>query len=338
EFEINSAGFRDREHSLENPQGVIRVAVLGDSYIEALQVPVEAMFASVLERELAERGAGTNQRFEVLSFGVSGFGTAQELLMLRHHVWQFKPDVVLLAFLAGNDIRNNSRELEPERLRPFFELINGELRPDFTFRSDPAFQNTLSRSFRLKTKLYNASRVLQVARAVYHGELSRRRASSKPAMADESVQAANSDEIGLDDQCFVTPTSEEWRAAWRLTERLIEQMNLECQQQNCQFAVTLVTSGIQVNPDDQLRQAYAKRLRVSDLGYADRRLVKFGERSGIPVIPLSSRLLKFARMQNVYLHGFSNTNPGEGHWNEHGHREAARICAAELLRIHDEEG
>lgn len=80
EFEINSAGFRDREHSLENPQGVIRVAVLGDSYIEALQVPVEAMFASVLERELAERGAGTNQRFEVLSFGVSGFGTAQELL------------------------------------------------------------------------------------------------------------------------------------------------------------------------------------------------------------------------------------------------------------------
>ena len=85
-FEVNSAGFRDREHTLDKPTDVIRVAVLGDSYIEALQVSTEAMFATVLEQELNSRKVFGQQRVEVLSFGVSGFGTAQELLMLRHHV------------------------------------------------------------------------------------------------------------------------------------------------------------------------------------------------------------------------------------------------------------
>jgi hypothetical protein len=82
EIRTNSAGFRDREHRLQKPEDVLRVAVLGDSYIEAFQVSQDEMFASVLEAELKSRKFGGDRRVEVLSFGVSDFGTAQELLML----------------------------------------------------------------------------------------------------------------------------------------------------------------------------------------------------------------------------------------------------------------
>src|SRR4051812_26091528 len=37
---INSDGLRDREHSIEKPPGTFRIAIIGDSYAEALQVPV----------------------------------------------------------------------------------------------------------------------------------------------------------------------------------------------------------------------------------------------------------------------------------------------------------
>src|SRR5438093_9901774 len=37
--EINSAGFRDREHELTKPAGTRRVLLLGASFVEALQVP-----------------------------------------------------------------------------------------------------------------------------------------------------------------------------------------------------------------------------------------------------------------------------------------------------------
>ena len=69
----------------------------------------------------------------MINFGVSGYGTAQELLTLRHYVWDYSPDIVLMAFLPGNDVRNNSKELEPEKLRPFFRLRDGELELDRSF-------------------------------------------------------------------------------------------------------------------------------------------------------------------------------------------------------------
>jgi hypothetical protein len=88
----NSQGFRDREHSLEKPEGVFRMLVLGDSITQGLGVrDDEAVFTSVLERELNERSDG---RFEVLNFGVSGYNTQQEVETLRQKGLDYAPDLV----------------------------------------------------------------------------------------------------------------------------------------------------------------------------------------------------------------------------------------------------
>src|SRR5256885_16836863 len=52
EIRISSAGVRDREHSIVKPAGVWRVAVLGDSFTDALQVAEDQRFTSVMERLL----------------------------------------------------------------------------------------------------------------------------------------------------------------------------------------------------------------------------------------------------------------------------------------------
>ena len=39
---INSAGLRDREHTVRKPPGVYRIAIVGDSYSEAMQVPLDS--------------------------------------------------------------------------------------------------------------------------------------------------------------------------------------------------------------------------------------------------------------------------------------------------------
>jgi hypothetical protein len=136
---INSRGLRDREHTLEKPRDVYRVAVLGDSYAEALQVDLEKTFWSQLPAALERCGYQADKRIETINFGVSGYGTAQQLLTLRHRVWAYAPDLVLLAFFPGNDVRNNSKVLEPEKLRPFFVVKDGALILDESFRHDPAF-------------------------------------------------------------------------------------------------------------------------------------------------------------------------------------------------------
>src|SRR5438552_2622971 len=43
-YTINAEGWRDVAHELAKPPGVYRIAVLGDSYVEALQVELEQTF------------------------------------------------------------------------------------------------------------------------------------------------------------------------------------------------------------------------------------------------------------------------------------------------------
>ena len=81
-IQINSDGLRDREHEINKPANTIRIAIVGDSYAEALQVAQEATFWSILEKRLNE--CSPNKRIEVINFGVSGYGTTQELITLRN--------------------------------------------------------------------------------------------------------------------------------------------------------------------------------------------------------------------------------------------------------------
>lgn len=93
---INSQGLRDREHTKAKPANTVRIAVLGDSFAEALQLPMEKAFWAIMESRPRECGAMQGQNVEVINFGVSGYGTAQELLTLRHKVWDYAPDKLAL--------------------------------------------------------------------------------------------------------------------------------------------------------------------------------------------------------------------------------------------------
>src|SRR3982074_1407604 len=86
---INSDGLRDREHAKVKPADTARIAVLGDSFSEALPVPMEQSFWSLLEQTLHECNAFPGKKVEVINFGVSGYGTAQELMTLRRRVWDY---------------------------------------------------------------------------------------------------------------------------------------------------------------------------------------------------------------------------------------------------------
>lgn len=327
-FQTNSAGFRDREHVFAKPPQTLRIAVLGDSYIEAFQVADDATFARVLERELNSTPLKQGQSVEVLSFGVSGWSTAQELLALRHHVWQYDPDIVLLAFLAGNDVRDNSRELaSSSSFRPFFDIRQDELVPDFGFRTHPMFLAGKRPFVRQKTALINASNVLQLVQSVRRSMAERRESANQPA--PERVSGAGH-EAGLEECCYVEPSTPEWVDAWRLTDRLIEEMAREVHERGKHFAVMTVTSGVQVHPDESVRDALQRQLHAADLDYAERRIGVLSELAAFQFIPLNASLRAYATEHRAYLHGFSNTKLGEGHWNEVGHREAALLCAKAL--------
>jgi hypothetical protein len=128
----NDFGFRDRARTLEKPPGTLRVAVLGDSFIEAIQVPLEETATALLEARLGERLAP--QRVEVLNFGVSNYGVGQYLLLYDAAVRAFEPDYVVAFASYLNFSRTEQRELS-SRLQDFYAL---SVRPSFQLESTGA--------------------------------------------------------------------------------------------------------------------------------------------------------------------------------------------------------
>ena len=116
----NSAGFQDVEHAVEKPPGVFRVAVLGDSFIEALQVPVAKGFCQQLQFHL--QGIRNDNRVEVINLALSGRGPAQYYRILEKKGLRYHPDLVVMAILPANDFEDSSFDLNTYPYKPMCRI------------------------------------------------------------------------------------------------------------------------------------------------------------------------------------------------------------------------
>jgi hypothetical protein len=117
-FTTNSAGLRGaKEYAPIKPAGTYRIIVLGDSVALGHGVGDEETFAALLERALTPI-----RPTEVLNLGVSGYGTAEELIQLRHVGLSYQPDLVVLAYFPNDPYNNVVSRL--------FKVVAGALQPD----------------------------------------------------------------------------------------------------------------------------------------------------------------------------------------------------------------
>jgi hypothetical protein len=332
---INSDGLRDREHSKEKPADTIRIAVLGDSYAEAFQVDQEQAFWSVMEKQLQQCGAFAHKKIEVINFGVSGYGTAQELITLREKVWQYSPDAVLLTLTTNNDITDNSLALKKTEEIPYFINQNGTLIIDQSFKTSRPFQLRQSRISRLGRWLKDHLRLVQAINEGHYGfkillssfrEWLKRSDTKQPSETEPTTRV---EDIGIDNQIYIQPWDNTWTDAWNVTELLIRQIHDEVQSHGAQFWLITLSNAPQVAPNSKLREDFMKRIGATDLFYPDYRIKALAEKENIPAIILAPELQAYAEQENVFLHGFE-PNIGNGHWNAKGHRIAGELIAKKL--------
>ena len=323
---INSAAMRDREHSLRKPPHTLRIAVLGDSFTEAVQVPVEDTYWALMEQRLSHCDSRGDRAVEVLNFGLSGYSTAQELLTLRHRVWAYDPDLVLLAFFTGNDFTENLRALDGYPMRPYFIFQGTRLALDDSFLRSEEYLWRDSWVGRLGFWFLTHSRLLQAIDRARDLHLVR---SMEPPPAPQDGRPL---EPGVDTRVYRAPRDPDWEMAWRVTEALLADMHEDVRKRGARFVVVTLTTGAQVHPDPWFRGFFQLGLGVDDLFYADDRIRAVGERVGFPVINLAPDMQEYATEHQAFLHGFANSTLGVGHWNASGHALAAQLISDGLCR------
>jgi hypothetical protein len=326
---INRYGFRGPDWT-EKPAGqTIRIAMLGDSFVDAANVAEDEALNRVVEKELKTCPAIGNRNVEVLNFGVSGYGTAQQYLLLQQQVAAFQPELVVLAFYAGNDVMNNSRALsiEGQKTKPYFvESSGGELQLDMSFRDSGKFKNEIGSDWR--RRLVNSSYVLQILKQIVR----KKPAIPEPKVFKNSADAQTKSRFQPESvELFSPPSNETWRSAWAVTEKILLQMRDWSKQRNIAFGVVIIPDPIEALPGEDRRRENAQAIKAVDLDYPVRRLAQFGAQNDVSTLSLLDPFRSYQDRERVFLYGFP-PRLGDGHLNASGNQVGGKLISDWLCR------
>ncbi len=342
-FQTDAEGFRNarvRER--------IDVAALGDSFTDAMTLPVEDAWPTRLERKTG---------MAVQNYGTAGFGPQQELLTLKEYAARHHPRVVVLAYFAGNDVFDAEAFDEFARSAGAVRrAVQGWQIKDVVSRADNWFLvSALRAAGTWMAKLERAEARVDAAPSAPAG-----RAETTRAASDATVPG-----VAFDRGMFtaaVNGRAMRWafmppylntltfserdlaaRTGWALTRQAIAEMQDVSRGIGARFVVMFLPFKSQVYLP-WLAQSSAAPELARDLQFylpdnpgtpdvaamlrnrlAQNRLMRrFCDERGIPLLDTTDALTEqFTAGENVYF-------PDESHLNERGHAVVADALAAYL--------
>jgi hypothetical protein len=138
-FLTNAHGFRGPEVSVQKPEGVVRVIVLGSSYSLGQGVDQEDTYPAQLERLLNENLPG---QYEVLNLAVPNYRLPEMLRAYETLARRFDPDIVLVEFY--DEYLRSYRGMRPPSLPPPGEITPRRVARQYSFAYTAARRFTLS--------------------------------------------------------------------------------------------------------------------------------------------------------------------------------------------------
>ena len=297
ELRTNRFGFRDLERQKKRPEES-RILVIGDSFMEALQVPFSESFPQVLQEELGGYGISDVQ---VLNASVSGWGTEDALVALERYGPALEPDLVLLVMTLHNDVSDNL----------YLESYNFD--GEHLTRRENSLMPT-SKYIELSVKGAIAQNL-----HLYHlvrGTFSAKKVESAGRSLDEHVA-----------KLVDTQAHTDVEQGWLVTFALLDRLRSEAARQDARLAVVLIPLRIQVQRASWARFAARHRLSPTllDEQVPQRRVSVWANRNGVPVVNLLSPFQRWRddELGLLYLEE-------DGHWTARGHALAADKVAEAL--------
>jgi len=166
-IKINSIGLRDIEYY---PSSKKIIQFYGDSFTWGYGVNDIDRFTNVFSQEVEKN---IPNKYEVMNFGVTGYGTDQEYLLLKRKGILYNPLIVI--FNYHNDVYDVALDLNYTYPKPFFIVKDGKLKltnvpvpkkDNWTDRSEPLQKKTWLRYLTyIDNKVFRGSRVLNFIRS-----------------------------------------------------------------------------------------------------------------------------------------------------------------------------
>jgi hypothetical protein len=306
EFELHARLNRFGSHDVAygpKKQGVRRVLLLGDSFVQGLSVPIPETLARRLAHHLNEVSPGAH---DVVVLAGAGFGPREELNLLKRHGREFEPDLVISLFLPDNDVIVGSPALVDERREQLRALLKEPGPTMFRIEADDA------RFFFVRCSELN------------------RWISYRLTLV--SIRRTR-EEIPTDYGVWAKEPRATWEEAWRTIESYYAQTKAAAAELGAEYALVSATSPWSVRGAEGLEQLMsvypAMRDREWDLGEPEQRMARFCAERRIPFLALLPTFRSETLERGRQLHWRY-----DGHWNAEGNDLAGRLIA-EFIEVID---
>ena len=304
-----------------------KIVLIGDSFIQGLQVQPEQNVGKALERRVCQSKSEVNVRTSVISLGIGNIGPGGYLELLKYAVKYLKPQEVFIFICLCNDFRDSSYELN--KGSPFWDHLLGiyyyvgpkgelVLHPQseaslkrFNMRLDA---NHRSLWFHIPGIIRNNSMIAVVLKEMF--DAATKRVRHKPA------PAASADLGGCYEPAFRRIWSRETEEAFTLATVLLER----CDDYAVRHGITLRFVTIPAFPEEFLATADWENWGLEKGKYdflkPEDKLTAWGREEGISVLPMGRFLeksgLDAAELTSLFCLA------GPSHWSRKGHDFWAR--------------
>src|SRR6516225_310582 len=154
----SNLGLRDRNRDLAH-DGILRAVVIGDSFVEALQVDQSETAVAVAERILSSERPGT----EVVNLGLAGARPAVEVARLQSEGRRLAPDLAIV--MLSVETLLSPTAMDDSEFTGYRRDGTGEFRLSYGFRDSQGYRFRTSRAGRLYYWLLDHSQVARIINA-----------------------------------------------------------------------------------------------------------------------------------------------------------------------------
>jgi hypothetical protein len=300
---LSSHGLRDIEHRIQKPAGVTRIAVLGDSTTEGMQVPLSDTYCRVLEQSLnndvqnaSMQNSGSHNRFEVINFACSSYATGQEVLQYEEQVRPYNPDIVVVLFNIGDHAENVFVPAPASTIvpRPYFKVNeDGQLEEDdsiLTMNAEKLHPSALMTFLRKNSRIFGVFSQENLALAINEPLYQKINQLFAHLQMSRSVLARNR---------FIRP-SYPLADPMLVSKKLLQRLRKDVESDQAQFVVMLFPNSVQ------------------DINYAkiEAELIADSKQQRYNLIDLTEPFSHSANIRRLYL---------QYHFSSHGHALVADV-------------
>ncbi|HBW47173.1 TPA: hypothetical protein DEF17_04490 [bacterium] len=298
---MNNIGMRDDDVSLRKKDGVKRILMLGDSFMEGWGCERGEIFTDRLETEL--NSAGINA--EVVSAGVASWSPLTELAWLRKNGLPLEPDIVVLALDATDPSGDSfyAHRLERDSNgRPLY-IRSGKRYLDIP---KPVHDFLSERSF------------------IYR-YLDRWLTKKFPLTEWDYGFWSDSDDVWAPLRSETEIPQPLYESYWKYTEEALRTMRDILNEKKIPFLVIMYPAGVEVDSSCWMPGRHTAKFK--DGLIFPRRfdyMNNMAERDSIPYFSLLETFKSDSEPVRLFY-------PYDGHWTKYGHELAAKAVAERIV-------